>query len=204
MRNACVPTRRAGKGGALTKVALIGIVAGQALHGTQVGLECLMSLLLQSLLQSHQSFSRHYMLKVTPQLVLLACMTIRGMSEDFNCQTCCSHLSCSLEGSSNGANYWFIPLLRYVCVSTSMSVTVMVRTEGNSQCVGDMELPLYEATTQPQPTRHLTRPDPISMPITYRFDWQINRGRQGYQDPGLRLDQDPASADLSAQRTMHT
>lgn len=39
----------------LTKVALVGVVAGQALHGTQIGLERLMSLLLQSLLQSQQS-----------------------------------------------------------------------------------------------------------------------------------------------------
>ena len=41
-----------------TKVALIGVMAGQALHGTQVGLECLVSLLLQRLLQPHQSHSQ--------------------------------------------------------------------------------------------------------------------------------------------------
>ena len=50
--------RGGGSGRAHTKVALIGVMAGQALHGTQVGLECLVSLLLQSLLQAHQSLSQ--------------------------------------------------------------------------------------------------------------------------------------------------
>lgn len=46
------------RAGALTKVTLVGVVTGQALHGTQVGLECLVSLLLQSLLQPHQSLNQ--------------------------------------------------------------------------------------------------------------------------------------------------
>lgn len=45
----------------LTKVALVGVVAGQALHGTQIGLERLMGLLLQSLLHTQQSLSQQHM-----------------------------------------------------------------------------------------------------------------------------------------------
>ncbi len=47
-------TRNGLVGWQLTKVALVGVVGGQALHGAQALLEGLMSLLLQSLLQPHQ------------------------------------------------------------------------------------------------------------------------------------------------------
>ena len=46
--------RKALVGQQLTKVALVGVVGGQALHGAQALLKSLMSLLLQSLLQTHQ------------------------------------------------------------------------------------------------------------------------------------------------------
>jgi len=48
-------TRNGLVGWQLTKVALVGVVGGQALHGAQTLLKCLMSLLLKSLLQAHQN-----------------------------------------------------------------------------------------------------------------------------------------------------
>lgn len=75
--------RKALVGQQLTKVALVGVVGGQALHGAQALLKSLMSLLLQSLLQTHQH--KHYKDGLTTMRLLLRALC-RDSDKHINCK----------------------------------------------------------------------------------------------------------------------
>ena len=79
-------TRNGLVGWQLTKVALVGVVGGQALHGAQALLGGLMSLLLQSLLQPHQHKQFSYKDGLMVIHTLAAVDLCRGADRHINCK----------------------------------------------------------------------------------------------------------------------